>query len=791
MVNQSSLPKETTNTFFMQTNLYLHSLQLVLAEHGIGTMPDLNDVDKGLLKEAHKLAGGTAQKATTGERVDSIFSHLKFKDKTGQRKSFPQKELSLLSDFFPGETGDEDLKTAFEKEIKELNRLDNDLARAETLLFLLHKYGTTMPSGVAAEISLYDYAKSKAAFAQCLAALRELDALPTAPFLLVGGDMSGIQEFLYDIVSTNASKNLKGRSYYLHLLGDTILTCLLAQLELPQANVVYASGGSFYVLAPNTPDVKNALTDFEKDVKEKLFAAHKTLLSFIIDCVEFSEKDKIGEVWDRLNKKFDRKKRAKFNPQLLDFGQLFDPEKQDVGGDLRRDVVTGEEILDGDQSVTYFLGDSFPKLATDEEWADRENVVSKPTAHQIMMGLFLKSTMYRMNGKDLEIKLDDTGWEFDTDRRFRPAEFDINQFILDGDTVNRKVINAQPQQTLSVNTFDFLEKICNAGIKGFELYGGNAYPQIRLKNRRTAFEYDAAKTFSELAGMEDDDRQDQYVNQFEEAKFKRLGILRMDVDNLGLIFKEAGGLNTLAHYSALSRQLDWFFKGYLNTLWDEGKTNGQPWKDHTQIIYSGGDDLFIVGKWDCLIDFAEKIRHEFVRWTCQHEGLGISGGIVLVTPKFPVIKAADICEKAEKNAKKHKTRDSQKNAFSLFGYPLNWQHEWPKVQALKTEMVGLVREKAVPKSLLMMLAAYHELKKEQLKSGESPTWRWQIAYNLTRLKQRVRPNEAYAFIEKMATSILVGTEQGKSCVTEYEYFDLVAVAVRWAEYELRSDTSNN
>jgi CRISPR-associated protein Csm1 len=781
----------------MQTNLYLNSLLADLATHGIGKSPELSELEVTILQKAAELAGNGSNKTSATGQVDSIFSHLVFsqiqgEEKQGLKKSFPKIPLDLTDKFFPGQVGEVDLKTQFEEEIKSLDALGNELSRAETLLFLLHKYGATMPSGIAPEISLYDFAKSKAAFAQCLAVFPDLKNLPSETFLLVGGDMSGIQEFLYDIVSTNASKNLKGRSFYLHLLGDTILTCLLKKLELPQANVVYSSGGSFYVLTPNTSNVQSKLLDFEKEVNQNFFDTHKTSLSFIIGQTEFSEdvilQKQIGTVWKDLNKKFEQKKRAKFNQQFhSNFNELFEP--SEVGGEMRRDVVTGAEILDDEMDSTYKLEDSFPEKVTKKDWDERNvDFIRAETAEQIFMGLFLKSTIFRMNGdEDLKIKLDGTGWEHDQKRKFTPAKFGINQFILDDQTVNLPVLKSEPRQTLAINEPDFGKKINGKGIKGFELYGGNDYPKIWLFNKR-GNPYEAAKTFSELAGMEDDDRQDKYIDEFKEAKFKRLGILRMDVDNLGKIFEEAfQKTGTLAHYSALSRQLDWFFKGYLNTLWDKGVTNKQLWRDHTQIIYSGGDDLFIVGKWDCLIDFAETIREEFKKWTCEHAGIGISGGIVLVTPKFPVIKAAEMCGKAEKNAKKHKTRNTNKNAICLFDYPLSWENEWGIVKNLKDQFVKMVGEKLIPKSLLMMLAAYHELKKEQKERGESPTWRWQIAYNLTRQKQRVRTNEAYAFIEKLATEILIGTELSEPRVTQYEHFDLVAVAVRWAEYDLQTE----
>ncbi len=63
------------------------------------------------------------------------------------------------------------------------------------------------------------------------------------PFLLVGGDLSGIQKYIYGIIARGAAKNLKGRSFYLQLLIDNIVNFLIKELELFDANIIYKTGG--------------------------------------------------------------------------------------------------------------------------------------------------------------------------------------------------------------------------------------------------------------------------------------------------------------------------------------------------------------------------------------------------------------------------------------------------------------------------------------------------------------------------------------------------------------------
>ncbi len=83
---------------------------------------------------------------------------------------------------------------------------------------------------------------------------------------------------------------------------------------------------------------------------------------------------------------------------------------------------------------------------------------------------------------------------------------------------------------------------------------------------------------------------------------KKLGILKADVDNLGYLF--ADGLRhgkthygTIARVNTLSRMLEYFFSGYVNELLSTQFTD-------IYSVFSGGDDLFVIGPWDKLPAFA-------------------------------------------------------------------------------------------------------------------------------------------------------------------------------------------
>jgi CRISPR-associated protein Csm1 len=163
---------------------------------------------------------------------------------------------------------------------------------------------------------------------------------------------------------------------------------------------------------------------------------------------------------------------------------------------------------------------------------------------------------------------------------------------------------------------------------------------------------------------------------------KRVGYLRMDVDRLGQIFAKGLGENqTLPRLAALSRQMSYFFKVYLNSL-AENRLHNLP-KPHEKVkcltqkprqnllfIYAGGDDLFISGAWNEVVEFAFDVYQCFRAYTGKNPDITLSGGISLADAKFPLYQAADESGEAEEKAK-GKGRDR----LGLFGEVFKWD-EW-------------------------------------------------------------------------------------------------------------------
>src|SRR5699024_10959701 len=118
----------------------------------------------------------------------------------------------------------------------------------------------------------------------------------------------------------------------------------------------------------------------------------------------------------------------------------------------------------------------------------------------------------------------------------------------------------------------------------------------------------------------------------------RLGVFRADIDNLGQAFVSGfdGKYQTLSRSATFSRKLSIFFKLYINHILKNGKysMDGKAGERSAAIIYSGGDDLFVVGAWKDVLEFAVDLYQTFRKFS--QGTLTLSGGYGLFQPKYPI-----------------------------------------------------------------------------------------------------------------------------------------------------------
>lgn len=700
------------------------------------------------------------------KRMVSIFDILKKnKEELKQQKNWhhlPIAPLQLSKNYFPKSEFNEnpDYEKLWENFLTEFKFIQANTYRAfsETLLNLLFKYTSCIPSStiVFPDVSLYDHSKTTAALAVCLYDYQHGIGASKDPFLLIGGDMSGIQAYIYQIVSKYAGKNLKGRSFYLQILSDAVVRYLLKQFNLFRANVVYDSGGSFYLIAPNTTFVNQQLTDAIQFIEQQMFEKHGIQLYMAVDAVAVSEDalmhkngEHLGDAWGKLFEKRDKKKNNKYVSLIVNhYDELFNPFMQ--GGLTKRDRISGEEFLP-DEKPFYS-----PEI---KDEFNEENPIKEITGKQILMGKYLREADFIVVSEQ-EIPY----WK---DKIFiNPIDLGFYYYFLKTNEIEKmkEKLQASADKITLVTlngkngNCDFMGDMKIRGLNNiYELkfYGGNEFN---------------GKTFEDMCDSE---------------TLSRLGILRMDVDNLGNIFQTGilSEMSTLSRFSALSRSFDFYFSGYLNTLQQEIAS------DSSFIIYSGGDDLFIVGDWRATIELAKKINADFQDFTCHNPALHVSGGIAIVEPTFPIMKAAEESQKEEKAAKEHTCNEAVKNSISFIDTPLHWEYEFPAVEFLKNKFVEVIKNDS-PKSLLgkiMQHAANADIKNHTITRFKTY---WILTYDLSRMKERHKDHSLLNDLIDNCLKEVCGNERtslnGQPIITDYHPLELWAFAARWAELELRS-----
>lgn len=488
-----------------------------------------------------------------------------------------------------------------------------------SLLGLLETQLSCFPSstftGESPDVSLFDHAKTTAAIAACISAYTQANGITdlhkalfeqeaqfrqTDAFLLYTADFSRIQKFLYTVHTENALRSLRSRSFFLELLMEHYLDELLTGCGVSRANLIYSGGGHCYALLPNTPAVLQTAAQW--------------------------------------NQRFNRWLQQQFGTQLF----LANAWTACSGSDLTNTPAEKSPYKELFRRVNRLLEQHKFHRYTADDLRLLNSTAAYPDGREC-----------KVCGTSANLKDDLCPWcRLFVDLSYKiqnKTVFVVSRRASDADDCTLPALDGSSEY-LSLTDPASAHKRLNSDEPIARVYTKNApFTGLTYSTNLYVGDYAASNSMEELAG------QSQGV--------RRIAVCRMDVDNLGHAFisgfeqeNERDPVKrmhyvTLSRTSAFSRQMSLFFKCYINSILEGLQVS---------IVYAGGDDVFLIGAWNDVLEAAQRIQSNFIAFSCG--ALTLSVGIGIFDDHYPIRLSAEETAELEESAK----HLPGKNAVALF-----------------------------------------------------------------------------------------------------------------------------
>ncbi len=547
------------------------------------------------------------------------------------------------------------------------------------------------------DISLYDHLLTTSAIAACLYHYHyddfNEDSITNDSIekcMLVGGDLFGIQSFIFEIGSTNPkklSKILRGRSFYLSLLTEMVSFKILKSLNLPVSCRIMNAGGRFVLLVPNRSDVKDKINIIRKEIESWFY---KTFLGKISLNLEWGitlkrddfSAERFAQKQKELSYRLEHAKKRRFNEIIFD-------DIRDNAMHAAYSLLHKNEQCDFCKVFPALEKGSRCKICTDSEFLG-ENLISKPYI------------FFYDNDKPNSIKILDYIITFENfDNNWLMMEYYGNEDEIENPGfIKRQIANYIPEKhegdidviNEKPETGNSLCRYCGSPCKIEDDKSEKIPPRERLIKYHLTFQCMSASTRRNNNGKGVD----------------HLGIIKADVDDLGFIFSYGLGEKlTISRYATLSRMLNYFFTAWLK---DEIKKNYRM----TYTVYAGGDDLCLIAPWEEAINLGIKINKCFHDYVANNLDLTISMGINLMRPNSPVRISVEV---AEEYLEKSKAKNG-KNAITIFNTTVKWE-DIEELISFKNILDKEFKkdETGINASFLYRLLKYHEMYKDYSENG--------------------------------------------------------------------------
>ncbi len=605
-------------------------------------------------------------------------------------------------------------------------------------------------------------------------------------FLFVSGEFTGIQNFIYTIISKMAMKSLRGRSFYLELFIEHIIDEILEALNLSRVNLIYSAGSQFYMLLPNVPKTIEILENYKKIVNDFLLEELGTSVYYEISYTETSaeelgnklsenikKENQIKEIFKRNSIETSRKKLNRYSEKQL------------------------EEIFDEDSDLNKIYNDT------------KECVICKKSEKEEIL---IKNSQNESNG-NIEI-CDSCKNYIKLGRDISKSFHQKRTFFMEKNCEEKSSklkFPKYPKGSVEIvfRNFETVEEVEKESDKFYRFYSINDDYFGKGNSRNIKIGNYNIKSTNE----EKENSLVEFTELVKKSKgIERLAVLRADIDNLGTLFQtgfeDRGFVNIdgekepykFVRFSktvVLSRYLSDFFKRVINLILERKNLTDEKnelFKEYCNIIterakektdgrnivlvYSGGDDVFAIGTWNDIIEFAVDLRTAFKEFSSDR--VTLSAGIGFFDENYPIFQMAQKTGELEKLAKSYNENEigkTAKDAIALFGVEkndkLNHVYKWD-------DFIGKVLNEKYS-YLKSRISLKENEETEKVFVGKS---KWYSLMNLIRSQFEEKENEKHRIdIARFAYALARIKYDKQNERQEKNYLDLKKQLFEWIKNE--------
>ena len=508
------------------------------------------------------------------------------------------------------------------------------------------------------DVSLFDHLLTTAALTTAL-------YYNNKEFYWIKGNFTSIQRFIFHEYAKTQKYNaklLRSRSFFVNAYTEYIALELCRQLNITPISILMLSAGNFAILAPKVDNIEEIINNIREKVNKEFEDLNFSQTKFIISYTkgDFKEVFDLSSYWKEVLKYVSSSQKEQIN-EPKEFGL------NNFTKFIRRVSLDNEKEKYSFIPTRVVFSDYIDSLKGKNEVCDFCGI--RPTSERESDGKYICDVCKKLKdiGEKL-VKKTYLTYDFSEDEKLRFIDRinlvdknedknleDLTSSLKlvysisneDNEIPYKRIANYIPQIEQNEDELDELYKAAYNRLKE----EGQIYEDIRKGN---------VKPFSIIAidGLK--------LEEDKELKDKPyLAILKGDVDSLGRIFTDGFSnvvlnvldkkikldINTISRVSTLSRLLEFYFTEVLKNKLIKKKFK------NIYTVFSGGDDLFVIGHYREIFGIYREIIKDFKEYT-ENNNLHLSFGIKFFHYDEPIAIMADYAEEALERAKNSPGKDS-------------------------------------------------------------------------------------------------------------------------------------